>query len=279
MSVRGWKDLLLVAKGTKPCALLTVPESDVLDTIMSVEGMGLKYSFSSRKLVNRHNVSIGHYTYQRSAVSLDSAEEGDILVYVFKTDSVLVETRSVDIERNDKLTGALFGYPHCCIDYFCNRFDRFQFNNSILKMIETYLAVDINKVYPFVMNIFARFYGQSILSHYPCRLDCESSIELGYQYLSSLRSADPEMARQIEDQSRCIIAINPGSGLLAFRRDVLEKRGNQSVATYVHWDIGRERNGAVKTTKVLARPVPDGICMIDEMGREEFHESYIFDFQ
>jgi hypothetical protein len=280
MRVRGWKDLVLVEAGVRSCALVAVAEPDLLDLILTLDSKGLKYMFSSQKLVNRNKVSYGSYAFQRTAIPLESPEEGDILIYVCKSARELRVAEKAEHSHSDTLIGELLDYPQCCIVSFSERFDRYQFDNSILKMIEPYLEMSEQREYSFVINIFARFYDQSILSHYPCRLDCERSIELGFEYLSCLRSADLRLARRLEYHARCELAVSPGVGLWAFRWNRREELNEQSpnVISSVQWGTDQKRDWIFNNDGTFVRSVPGGIILSSKNEEERFLPGYSFHF-
>ena len=76
--------------------------------------------------------------------------------------------------------------------------------------------------FPFYTNIGARHFDLSLLNHFPCRFDCEKSIELGKKYLEIIKKEDKEAGEIVEGMLRGGIIYTETSGVFLLRYPKLE---------------------------------------------------------
>jgi len=144
-------------------------------------------------------------------------------------------------------------------------------------MIEPYWGAEAPREAPFVINVFARFYGQSILSHYPCGLDCTRSILLGYQYLSCLEAAEPALAERLRSSARCEVAISPTVGLWASRWTGGGGAPRRvRVTSAVPWVSKTEDAWMFAEGRVAVELAPGGIVLSNEAGQRRFVAAHSF---
>jgi len=121
---------------------------------------------------------------------MDKALEGIDLYYKKTLDS-----------RDSRKFGEVMGYPECCLDfgdYLClnSKGDKerdpnnFGFTNPAVESLKR------SKDFSWQLNVFSH----SLLSHYPCNLECELSIKFVNNILKILKVMDPERVK-ITEQS------------------------------------------------------------------------------
>lgn len=117
-----------------------------------------------------------------------------------RTKNEAEEFRAASTARrtDHKAIGRLLGYPECCTSTFDDVWPSFfdpiyqaaQSSHHEVVDLETHKAI---KVTPHVAtNQMVRYAGFRLTSHFPCRLDCEATIEGGKKWLKVSRSVDPQ---------------------------------------------------------------------------------------
>lgn len=101
--------------------------------------------------------------------------------------TVLVTNRDIkDLpeEFNDIAMGQLLGYPECCIEFFQKQWNEEHYIDTTWPMIKNNQSdVAVVKDKKLYCNILLRWIGVRGVSHLPCSFDCDSTQELGKQYM------------------------------------------------------------------------------------------------
>ncbi len=119
-------------------------------------------------------------------IQKNDPRDGMFFVYISKDELKSTQAAYHEISGNDVELGLLLGYPSCCVKFF---FENFSEENP---------NPEIESDNPFT-NITKRSEDDVIISHFPCRADCEKSIEIGKRYLEVIRKYDKERAEELMD--------------------------------------------------------------------------------
>jgi hypothetical protein len=86
--------------------------------------------------------------------------------------------------------GHVMGYPGCCVDFFCR--------NYIPENPDPTFAIcePDNGEYKALINRACLTFGYRLISHFPCRWDCEDSCRIAERMLEVLAIYNPEFARE-----------------------------------------------------------------------------------
>ncbi|MBS3117071.1 hypothetical protein J4421_05745 [Candidatus Woesearchaeota archaeon] len=123
------------------------------------------------------------YSNKGIRVPEDDIREGMYFVYISKSEQKACLASYYELISNDRDLGILLGFPCCCVDFFCQKFT---VNKQNLELPSTN---------PFT-NLSKRAQDLVILSHFPCRSDCQDSINLAKRYLDVLMKVD---SRRVEE--------------------------------------------------------------------------------
>jgi hypothetical protein len=111
----------------------------------------------------------------------------------------------------DELLGVLLGYPRCCIDFFARHWPTaVEHHGGDLAPLT--LAASPPAPYDWRCNIFARYFGDRLLHHFPCQLGCAATIELAHRYESGLRDNDPVRLEELARRLSAPVILAPGAG-------------------------------------------------------------------
>jgi hypothetical protein len=136
---------------------------------------------------------------------------------------------------DDPVVGALLGYPACCIDAFGTVWPiaRRQHHGDVAKALLA-RADPIVTTAPWALNVFVRQGGAEVVQHFPCRPDCEVSIEVARRHLAVMRASAPTRVSEAERSMRATVTWGPG-GLSVI--PTASRRAEPGAATSViHFD-------------------------------------------
>ena len=162
-SISTTTDLLSVVSGSKPASIVNVHQNDVSDLIGLVSRFGLQTQESDR----RHELS-GHGYKSTSEMSFNGAFRE---FYVSRSLNDAVHLKSLAMCQDHRRIGQVLGYPKCCVDrhlaiYAMGEVNEMDFCPFVRSAGETY---------DWRLNVFSRSVDASLLSHFPCALECEES--------------------------------------------------------------------------------------------------------
>ncbi len=127
--------------------------------------------------------------------------QGMYFVYISKDEQKAWLAAYYELMNNHRDLGLLLGYPSCCVDFFCHKFNKnrpsFNTNNNTNN---TDLQNKINLQLPpknHFTNLTKREQDLVLISHFPCSSDCPKSIELAKQHLQVIYAVDKDRAREL----------------------------------------------------------------------------------
>ncbi len=125
-------------------------------------------------------------SYSNKGIRIESKDkrQGMYFVYFSKDEQKAWLASYYELIGNDTDLGLLLGYPSCCVDFFGKRFTP---DNPNLQQNPTTAFTNITK----------REQDMVIISHFPCRSDCEGSILLGKKYLNVLMKVDNQRVEEL----------------------------------------------------------------------------------
>lgn len=118
-------------------------------------------------------------------IPINDKRDGMYFIYLSKNEKNAYLASYYELAGNDCELGLLLNYPACCIDYFCENFSEKNYNPEI-KSKNPY--TDLSK----------RERDCVLISHFPCKADCEKSASLGKKYYSVILKHDKERAEEIK---------------------------------------------------------------------------------
>jgi hypothetical protein len=119
-----------------------------------------------------------------------SKHKNELYFYYFSFDKDVVELLSQAEDKNlHVVVGQLLGYPPCCIDFFQKEFSD---EKTDLQHRATRWETNLTK----------RKFDWCVLSHFPCHTECQSSIELAYQYYDTIFADNRIWAKELKENMK-----------------------------------------------------------------------------
>lgn len=202
--------------------------------------LDLKMAFSKKKYVI--NSPRGLF----EEVELDDPRDGNLIIGIAKDQKTALSAvahyhwKMKDSSYSRKF-GKLMGYPDCCLDFgdYLNNNnqnpDNFGFRNPAVESLKR------SKKIAWQLNIFA----VSVLSHFPCSLNCEKSKNYVDSILEVVAKSQPDIVSDLKDTLKNSIALYWSCvDRILFRGDFkwLDKGFQFSEANY-NWTEGRINSG------------------------------------
>ena len=135
----------------------------------------------------------------------------------------------------DALLGRALGYPDCCITAFEQRWpvavDRHQ--GDLAPMT---LAASGSGPYDWRVNILARYFGATLIQHFPCHFECAASTAMASRLALGLGALEPDYldAIRVLMQAPVLYTEEAGIALLPGAQVSAAKKGVQ-----LHYDPSR----------------------------------------
>lgn len=125
-------------------------------------------------------------TYSNRGIRIPEKDkrEGMYFVYISKDEEKALLAAYYELMQNDKDLGLTLGYPKCCVEFFCQNFNK---NNTNLEEQPTNAFTNLTK----------REQDVVLLSHFPCQSDCPESIALSRKYFHLIKDKDWKRAEEL----------------------------------------------------------------------------------
>ena len=156
-------------------------ESELLNIINFCEKQNLHYVKSKFKVMLVDDVD---YSNKGIRIRENDKRLGMHFIYISKDEEKALLAAYYELIENHKGLGELLGYPSCCIEYFTKKFTA-ENPNPVHKPTNAWT------------NITKRDKDLVLLSHFPCRSECEDSIILAQKYLKTIYELDKERAEEL----------------------------------------------------------------------------------
>jgi len=211
-------EILYVLGGIKPCARIMVKEEEKGKVLDFLKEKGLNYSVSDFKVIKQDEEKA--YSDKAVKVPIDSNEKGHFFVYVSKDEKKAEIAKQMESENKHKELGMVLGYPECCAEFFEKHFPEESKRNNDFTLAS--LKGSDGFQFPFYTNIASRHFDVNLLSHFPCNLRCESSIEIAKKNLEIIRKHDGEAAMILEGMLKGAVIYTETKGVFLLRYPELE---------------------------------------------------------
>ena len=211
-------EILYILEGVKAVARIMVNEEDKERVFGFFDNQGLSYTLSDFKVVKEDKDK--GYSDKGIKVPIESEEKGHFFVYVSKDRKKAERARKLEKENKHKELGLILGYPECCSEFFEKHYEEQSKKHNDYTLAA--LKDSDGFQFPFYTNIASRHFDLSLLNHFPCRFDCEKSIELGERYLEIIKKEDKEASEIVEGMLKGAIIYTETSGVFLLRYPKLE---------------------------------------------------------
>lgn len=199
-------EAMYVTKGLKRTCMTFTKEKHIALLEQFCNVSNLCFELSDYKVLAFPEKAKGGFSNKSTWVPPESPE-GDFAVFLAKNQEEAKLAKYYYTYGDHIKTGAFFGYPKCCVRFFLNNVGSNHNNDYILN------AIKDTKQHDFLNNRALRYFGISLLSHFPCSLDCSASQSIAMERLLYLQKEYPEIAMRFENQLKSIIIYTEEQGV------------------------------------------------------------------
>lgn len=193
-------DVLYVLKNLKPVSRIMVKEENYLPVVDFLKMNKLVFERADFKIKKLDSTD---YSDKGARLPLSSKERGDYFLYVSKSKELAKKAKELEEEGKHYELGIALGYPACCSRFFEENFAvESQGNNDYIFSI---LRNSDGFRFPFYLNVVSRHLDLNLISHFPCRFDCEESIKIAKKNLECMKSHSAELGGVVEGMLKCAI--------------------------------------------------------------------------
>lgn len=182
------QEIILLLKNAKPAVRQGFYENELPKVEKFCQENNLFFACSKFKVILADE---GDYSNKGIRIPEADKRPGMYFVYISKDEEKTWLAAYHELMRNNRDLGLILGYPLCCVDYFCKHFKAGNVN-PMLKPTNPYT------------NLTKREKDCVLLSHFPCRNDCEPSQHLARKYFYVISEVDKLRAKEMMEQLRLI---------------------------------------------------------------------------
>jgi len=201
-------ELLCVYHSLKQAArLLIFSEKKLKELCLMLSSHHLEHALQDYRLKLVKECDKCNFSNKGRIVRLNDPE-GCFIVYVAR--HITSARRAKRLERfNNTHFGRILGYPACCTDFYLKNSRLLPENHE--PSIRTLWTL---KQYPFVNNRFLRYTDNTILSHFPCNLECRESENLGFEIYRLIERYDQPKAHSLKREMSSLVIYTENDGIL-----------------------------------------------------------------
>jgi hypothetical protein len=201
-------EVRLVAYGLRPAALIALPSEQVGGVMFEARRVGLVALVCPEEFEPLAEPTKGGFadTAVRSRAVGSTTGSGDGIrwwrrVVVSYSTDIVVLAWLAQLFKWDSYLGLLLGYPCCCADAFQKRWPEAyaRHRGDLATML-----VDAGKgdsrehLLPWQTNVYARYFGDVLVSHFPCQLKCGATIAQANRMFGILLQLERAAAVQLQ---------------------------------------------------------------------------------
>lgn len=216
LSLRNTLELMYVIKGAKPLIRLKLNNTQYEDIKIFCRENSLYYQTANYKVLGNNDIEKAGFSNELTHLPF-SSDCGYFLVFISK-ESLISKNDFSDID--DEKLGELLGYPHCCNEFFVRNIQEAKkYNMDYVPLILKNEQMQA----PFYTNNLIRYFGYSLISHFPCSYHCEKSIEIARANLKILEENAPDIAERLKEKLKSFVIYTENNGIFYSNRYKKEK--------------------------------------------------------
>ena len=181
-------EVLYVIEDVKPCARVMAFEDELGKVIDFLDENKITSAVSDFKVLKQAAQS-EFYSDRSVKIPKNDPRKGYFFVYLSKNKEAAERAKLAEGNNSHVELGLLLGYPKCCCQFFAEKFDG-RNTDLTLKSLQNSNEFE----FPFYMNIAARHFDASLLSHFPHSFECEPSMEIAKKNFKTVQKHSRELA-------------------------------------------------------------------------------------
>jgi len=205
-------EILYVIEGLKPCARILAFEDELGKVTDFLNENKIYYAISGFKVL-KQTLQSDFYSDKSIKIDKSDSRKGYFFVYLSKEKNFAEKAKLAESKNQHFELGLLLGYPKCCCDFFEKNFDK---SNTDLTLKTLKYSTGIE--FPFYMNIAARHFDVSLLSHFPHSFQCEPSIDIAKNNLKIISRHSKQLANMFSGILQSAVAYTANEGIFLLRK-------------------------------------------------------------
>ncbi len=202
------QELFYVLENIKPAARVPVSSLNVSRLDAFCKDNNVYAELSEKKIIGRADPGKNGFSSNFRYVP-SNHPDAKYWAYISKDKDLCKKAKHLDAFGDDIGFGIVMGYPECCIRFFVK-----QINLQKCRHMDFILpAITRVDSYPFYNNYALRYFGFSLISHFPCSLDCKNSQDIAQKNLAALRASFPHIANNLETHLKSFVIYTETKGV------------------------------------------------------------------
>jgi hypothetical protein len=264
---RTFTELVAVLGGAKPAMRGACPGGQVTALEETARGLGLGFRVAMYGVLPEP--ACGGILHTGTPVLLDEASEMQARYFFIGADDLAAQLACIFDLADSVSLGRVLGYPDCCVEFF--RAKEATWPRGRPLDLVPLVAPPTSGHYQALLNYACRHFGCALLSHFPCRWDCEGSLGVAEGVLAALALHAPDLRDEILD---CLDT----DVLYALPHVIAAKSGRWQHGRLTwnggrHWQVPSEGVDAVELASGALRMLRGGreIARVEEWTWLPFH--------
>jgi hypothetical protein len=209
-------ELFFVLEDLKPVARIEMHQDKYAKVLEFCTTQKLALELSSFKIV-RNTTDPGNNT--ALMVKPEHTDKGSFFAYISKRSDDATHAKFYEHIRNDNKLGELLGYPECCRNFYDDKYaEAAQLGDEY-----SFFSIANTKEAPlFYTNNMLRFFGVTLMSHFPCSFNCVNSLFQGKRRFEAIHRKNPALAEYVKEVLRGPVIAHASTGVHALKRTTQE---------------------------------------------------------
>lgn len=203
-------EIFYVLHNSKPASRILCHEMQLESVVLVLDKMGLVYEMSDFKV--QKDFSSKYYSDTSYKIPLDDSRVGYVIVYIATTRSLAKKIKRFEEDEDHFSLGGALGYPSCC----CTFFDKY-FSPTNTDLTLHALPDHSRQSFPWEMNIAARHFDCSLLSHFPHQFDCAESLAIARNNFSLVQKHSSQLAEAMRHTMQSVVIYSDEHGVIILK--------------------------------------------------------------
>ena len=150
-------------------------------------------SGSDYRIILKKDTGKGSFGNKAVGTARIDSKEGYRYYYIARSKKIADEAKNAEFSRDSDKFGRSLGFPRCCGEFYRKYYElakQKQFDFTLYTLKET----REDYPYDFYNNNASRYFGYSLLSHFPCSFNCKESSSLAKSYYDVLKKYSKKWA-------------------------------------------------------------------------------------
>lgn len=215
------REIILTYEGRKPSCRVCI-DNKITDRFRKIYSKYKLFNkLSNFKIIPVRDIGKGGSYNKERRVPLNS-RGGIRYHYLSKIEKNAILAKRFDEVKDSEKFGKILGFPRCCIEFFNHYYK--EANSKQGDFILCVLKETIEPPpYNFYNNYAARYFGYSLLSHFPCSFSCKQSAQIAENYRLILEKYSSSWAKNFERIQKSTILYTEYHGIFLFKKYKLKQ--------------------------------------------------------